>query len=49
MDRAETFPPLETFAATVGNVTGLLGLNALGHPRIVISRETLAFVAGTTR
>jgi hypothetical protein len=47
VDRADTFPDLEgLFAQLGGNVDGLLGLNALGHERIVISKGELAFVMG---
>jgi hypothetical protein len=44
VDRAASFPALEDTVAALGNVVGLLGLDALGHDRIVISKDTLAFV-----
>jgi hypothetical protein len=45
LDRAESFPALEeTFAALGGSVTGIRGLGALGHDRIVIAKDQLSFV-----
>jgi hypothetical protein len=45
VDRAASFPTLEkVFAALDDGVTGLLGLDALGHDRIVIAKDTLTFV-----
>ena len=45
LDRAEAFPLLEeTVKHLGGDVAGLLGLNALGHERIIIAKDKLAFV-----
>jgi hypothetical protein len=45
VDRAASFPTLEkTFAALNDGVTGILGLDALGHDRIVIAKDSLAFM-----
>jgi hypothetical protein len=45
VDRTASFPSLEGTIAVIGeDVVGLLGLDALGHRQIVISRDNLAFV-----
>jgi hypothetical protein len=45
VDRAESFPALEkTFAALGGRVSGILGLGALGHERVVLSKTSVSFV-----
>jgi hypothetical protein len=45
VDRTESFPTLQKSIADIGeDISGLLGLSALGQQRIVISRDTLMFV-----
>jgi hypothetical protein len=49
VDRAESFPSLEkTFAALGGRVSGILGLGALGHERVVLSKTSVSFVPPAT-
>jgi hypothetical protein len=46
VDRAASFPTLERVLATIegAEVTGVLGIGALGHERIVISKDAIRFV-----
>ena len=46
VDRAASFPTLEKVFAAVGGgeVAGVLGIGALGHERIVISKDAIRFV-----
>jgi hypothetical protein len=46
VDRAASFPTLEKVLATIGGgeISGVLGIGALGHERIVISKDAVRFV-----
>jgi hypothetical protein len=46
IDRAASFPTLERVLAAIGGgeIAGVLGIGALGHERIVISKDAIRFV-----